>query len=153
MMLERERDNKLLSAQAIIGTIAHQVRQPLTAIVTNVNVALRWLARCPPDHDEVRAALHRAQSDGHRTSDVFDAIRALFRSPDEARQQIDVNEIIVEVLQSLRAELEDHHVETLSELTRLPLIEGHRGQVRQVILNLVQNAIEAMDANTIKPEC
>jgi signal transduction histidine kinase len=149
IMLERERDNKLMSAQAITAAIAHEVRQPLAGIVTNANAALRWLGRTPPDHDEVRAALNRIQGEGHRTSEVFDAIRTLFRKGDQGRQRININEIIVEVLQSLRGELEEHEVETLPELTELPaLVDGHRGQLREVILNLVNNALEAMDATT-----
>jgi signal transduction histidine kinase len=148
MMLERERDNKLLNAEAITGAIAHEVRQPLAGIVTNASAALRWLGRTPPDHDEVRAALKRIQSEGLRTNEVFDAIRALFRKGDRGRQRIDVNEIIVEALQSLRSELKVHEIETRSELAELPLVDGHRGQLREVILNLVHNAIEAIDTTT-----
>ena len=111
MLLERERDNKLMSAQAIAGAIAHEVRQPLTGIVTNASAALRWLGRNPPDHDKLRAALNRIQSNSHRTSEVFDAMRTLFRKGNEGREWIDLNEIIVEVLQSLRKELKDHEVE------------------------------------------
>jgi signal transduction histidine kinase len=146
MMLERERDNKLLSAEAIAGAIAHEVRQPLGAIVTNASAALRWLGRSPPDHDEVRAALSRIQHEGHRTSEVFDAIRALFRKSDQGRQRVDVNEIVVEVLRSSRGELIEHGVEARPALTELPLVDGHRVQLREVIFNLVHNAIEAMDA-------
>jgi signal transduction histidine kinase len=148
MMLERERDNKLMSAQALTGAIAHEVRQPLASIVSNASAALRWLERTPPDHDELRAALNRIQSESHRTSEVFDAIRALFRKDDQGRQRIDVNEIIVEVLQSLREELKDNGVETRSELTELPRIDGNRGQLREVIFNLANNALEAMDTTT-----
>jgi signal transduction histidine kinase len=148
MMLERERDNKLMSAQALTGAIAHEVRQPLASIVSNASAALRWLERTPPDHDELRAALNRIQSESHRTSEVFDAIRALFRKGDQGRQRIDVNEIIVEVLQSLREELKDHGVEARSELTELPLVDGNRGQLREVIFNLANNALEAMDTTT-----
>ena len=149
MMLERERDNKLMNAQAITGAIAHEVRQPLAAIVTNASAALRWLARSPPNHDELRAALDRIHSEGHRTSEVFDAIRALFRKSDQGRQRTDVNEIVVEVLQSLREELKDHEVDSRPKLTALPaIVDGHRGQLREVILNLIQNALEAMDTKT-----
>jgi signal transduction histidine kinase len=144
-MLERERDNKLMSAEAMTGAIAHEVRQPLAGIVANAGAALRWLGRSPPDHDEVRAALNRIQSEGHRTSEVFDAIRTLFRKGDQGRQRIDVNEIIVEVLRSLRGELKDHEVQTRPKLTELPPVDGHRGQLRQVIFNLVHNALDAMD--------
>ena len=148
VMLESERDNKLMSAQAIAGAIAHEVRQPLTGIVTNASAALRWLGKSPPDHDRVRAALDRVQSNSHRTSEVFDAMRTLFRKGDEGRERIDLNEIIVEVLQSLQRELTDHEVETRSELTELQPVDGHRGQLREVIFNLVRNAIEAMDTTT-----
>jgi signal transduction histidine kinase len=148
MLLERERDNKLMSAQAIAGAIAHEVRQPLTGIVTNASAALRWLARDPPDHDKLRAALNRIQSNSHRTSEVFDAIRALFQKGHEGRERIDFNEIIVEVLQSLRKELKDHEIETRPELAELPAIDGHKGQLREVIFNLVRNAVEAMDTTT-----
>ena len=148
MMLERERDNKLMSAQALTGAIAHEVRQPLASIVSNASAALRWLERTPPDHDELRAALNRIQGESHRTSEVFDAIRALFRKGDQGRQRVDVNEIIGEVLQSLLGELKSHGVETRSDLAGLPLVDGNRGQLREVIFNLVYNALEAMDTTT-----
>ncbi len=149
MLLERERDNKLMNMQAITAAIAHEVKQPLAAIVANGGAALRYLRKAPPDLDEVGAALNRIISDGHRTSEVFDSIRALFRKGDQGRQQLDVNEIILEVLRSVRGELEAHGVETRSELTStLPLVSGHRAQLQEVIFNLVRNAIEAMDATT-----
>ena len=150
MMLERERDNKLIGAEAITAAIAHEVRQPLAGIVTNASAALRWLGRTPPDHDEVRAALNRIQSESYRTSEVFDAIRALFRTGDGGRQQLDVNEIAVEVLESLRGELKENGVEIRAGMVELPLIDGHRGQLREVIFNLVHNAIEAMGSTTYR---
>jgi signal transduction histidine kinase len=147
-LLERERDNKLMNLEAITASIAHEVNQPLAAIVTNGRAALRWLDRTPPDHDETRAALNRMVSDGHRASEVIDGIRALFRKGHRGWQRIDVNEIVREVLQSLQRELTDHGVESRLELTELPLVHGHRSQLQEVVVNLVQNAIEAM--NTTK---
>jgi signal transduction histidine kinase len=148
MMLERERDNKLMGAQAITAAIAHEVRQPLAGIVTNASAAMRWLGRNPPNHEEVRAALTRIQNEGHRTSEVFESIRALFQTGDRGRRRLDVNEIIVEVLDLLRGELKAHGVQTRSELNELPHIDGHKGQLKEVIFNLVRNALEAMDATT-----
>ena len=147
-MLERERDNKLMGAQAITAAIADEVRQPLAGIVTNASAAMRWLGRTPPEFDEVHAALKRIQTESYRTSDVFDAIRALFRTGDQGREAIDVNAIIGEVLELLRGELKDHAVEARLDLTELPLVDGHKGQLREVIFNLVHNALEAMDGTT-----
>jgi signal transduction histidine kinase len=79
---------------------------------------------------------------------VFDAIRALFRTGDGGRQKIDVNEIVVEVLQSLQAELKENGVDIRPELAELPLVDGHKGQLRGVISNLVHNAIEALNTTT-----
>ncbi|HEX8812209.1 MAG TPA: ATP-binding protein [Terracidiphilus sp.] len=149
-LLQRERDNKLMNAQAITASIAHEIRQPLAAIVTNGNAALRFLAMDPPDNDEVRAALEKIVSDGHRTSEVFDSIRTLFRLNDQGRQPIDVNEMILGVLQSFREELRDHLVATRPELTELPPVVGHRNQLQQVVSNLVRNALEAMDTMTVR---
>ena len=147
-LLQRERDNKLLNAQAITASIAHEIRQPLTAIMTNGNAALRFLGMSPPDHEEVRAALEKIISDGHRTSEMFDSIRTLFKPTDQGRQPIDVNEMILGVLQSFREELRDHLVATRPELTGLPSVVGHRNQLQQVVSNLVRNALEAMDTLT-----
>ena len=148
MLLERERDNKLMNVEAITASIAHEVKQPLAAIVTNSSAALRWLARTPPDHAEVRAALGRISDDGHRAGEAIDGIRALFRKGREGQQQIDVNEIVSGVLQSLAGELKDREVDCRSELSELPPVDGHRGQIQEVVFNLVQNAIEAMSSMT-----
>ena len=89
-----------------------------------------------------------------RASEVFDSILALFRQDDQERQAINVNAIALEVLRSSRGELAEHRVTTRTELTsKLPLIPGHKGQLQQVISNLVQNAIEAMDNTADRVGC
>jgi signal transduction histidine kinase len=148
-MLERERDNKLLSAQALTAAIVHEVRQPLTAVSVNGSAALQFLRKTPPNLGEVRTALNDIIRDTHRTNEVLEGIRALFGKSHQKREQVDVNELILGVLQSSRKDLQDHGVETRLELaSELPLVDGHRRQLEEVIFNLVHNAIEAMDATT-----
>jgi PAS domain S-box-containing protein len=144
--LEGERDNKLMNIEVVTASIAHEVRQPLAAIATNGAAALRFLERVPLDIDEVRAILNQLMGDCHRVSDVFDTIRTLFRRVDQKREPTVVNEIVLDVLQSMREELTDHGVTTETELaSELQRVDGHRNQLRQVIFNLIHNAIESMD--------
>jgi signal transduction histidine kinase len=147
IMLQRERNNKLMNLEAVAASISHEMRQPLTAISANARAARRFLGHVPPNLEEVRAAQDRVISDSHRASQILDNIRALFGRGDQAREPVDVNEIAVGVLSTLGGELKDHNITTRTELTNsLPLVMGHRGQLQEVLLNLVRNAIEAMDA-------
>jgi signal transduction histidine kinase len=147
MMLERERDNKLMNLEAMAASIAHEVRQPLATIVTMGSAASRFLGRTPPDLERVRSNLNTMVGESHRASQVFDNIRALFGRADKGSEPIDVNEIALEVLRILGGELKDRGITTRTELmSGLPLVMGHRGQLQEVLLNLVRNAIEAMDA-------
>ena len=149
MMLERERDNKLMNAQAITAAIAHEVRQPLAAIAANAGAARNYLRRPPPDVAEIEAALNRITGESHRTSEVFDSIRALFRKSDEARRPVDLNEIIRSVLWSLGSEAQDRGVVIRTELAAaLPQVAAHGGQLREVVFNLAHNALEAMATTT-----
>jgi signal transduction histidine kinase len=144
-MLERERDNKLLNAEAVTAAIAHEMRQPLTAIVTNADAALLWLERSPPNHDKPRATLTSIKSDGHRASDVFDGIRALFGKGSWERQPIDINRLVLGVTDSLKEDFDRHAVAARYELaTELPLVNCHGVQLREVVFNLINNAVEAM---------
>jgi signal transduction histidine kinase len=147
LMLQREQNNKLMNLEAMAGSIAHEVRQPLVAIATNGSGALRFLKQTPPNLAEVRVALERIVAASHRASEVFDSIRALFGSADLGQEPIDVNAIVFEVLRALRGELDDHGVTMHTKLTsELPLVRGHKGQIQEVLFNLARNAIEAMDA-------
>jgi signal transduction histidine kinase len=146
MMLQNERDNKLMTLEAMAASISHEVRQPLATIATRSDISIRLLGRVPIDVEKVQSNLTTIGSESRRASQIFDNIRALFRSADPGQQAIDINEIAVGSLRILREELEDHGIATSIELTQgLPLVTGHGGQMQEVILNLVHNAIEAMD--------
>jgi signal transduction histidine kinase len=145
-MLEQERDNKLMNTQAVAAAIAHEVNQPLNAIVINGGVVLQLLEKKLPQDVEVREVMNEIISDASRTGEVIDSIRALFRQSGAPLQPTNVNEIIVEVLSLLRGELRDRGLAPLIHLApELPLVPGNRNQLQQVILNLVRNALEAMD--------
>jgi PAS domain S-box-containing protein len=147
--LEGERNNKLMNIEVVMASVAHEVRQPLAAIAINGSAALRFLERTPRDIDEVRTILNGMIGDCHRVSEVFDTIRALFQKADLKREPVVVNEIVLDVLQSMREELKDHGITTETELApALQRVDGHRSQLRQVILNLIHNAIESMDKTT-----
>lgn len=147
VLLERERDNKLMNIEAIVASIAHEIRQPLASIGMNSSAASRFLTAKPPDLDEIGAALGAIESDGRRASEVFESIRSLFRRADQGRQALDMNEVALEALHTLRGELKDRGVVAKPELAPgMPLVVGHRRQLQQVIFNLVHNALEAMDS-------
>ncbi len=144
-MLERERDSKLINMEAIVASIAHEIKQPLAAIVMNGGAAQDDLEHAPPDIEEARSALRDIVADGLRASEVFRSIRALFRSTLRDQQAIDINEIALEALNILEGEFKKHGITTHTELTReLPLVMGHRDQLQHVILNRIQNSIDAM---------
>jgi signal transduction histidine kinase len=147
MMLERERKNKLTNIAAAVSSVAHEVRQPLMGITASASAARRWLDRVPPDVDRVKQVLTNIEQAGFRANEVLTNVRNLFQDTDHEQQSIDVNNLTVEVLQSLHGELNDHDVKTDVELSsELPHIIGHRVQLQEVILNLVHNAIDAMDS-------
>lgn len=146
LMLRRERDNKLMNIEAVVASISHEVKQPLATIVVRSSTALRFLGHVPPDVEKARSALKKIVNDGHRASQIFDDIRDLFRATDQRRVPIDLNEMILSTLDILQGDLTEHHVTTRTELMREPpLIMGHRGQLQEVLLNLIRNAIEAME--------
>ena len=146
LMLQRERDDKLMSMAAMAAAISHEVRQPLMAMAMNSGAALQFLARAPPAFAEARSALSTIVSDSHRASQIFDSIGGLFKGAEQRQEPVDVNEAIVAALRILQGDLEEHSVITETELApALMHVIGHRGQLQEVILNLVKNAIEAMD--------
>ena len=147
LMLQRERTNKLMNLEALLASISHEVKQPLAAIGANSGAALRFLRHAPPNLEEAQSALSRIVSDIQSTGQVFDSFRALFGRADQNQEPIDVNELTLGVLQALRGELKDHGITTRIAFTsELAPVMGNSGQLQEVIVNLVQNAIDAMDA-------
>jgi signal transduction histidine kinase len=145
MMLHRERSNRLTSLDAVIAAIAHEVKQPLATIAVRGAAAKRYLGRTPPGSREADSSIDAMVSASMRASEIFENIRALFSDVDQERQSINVNLLAAEALDLLREELKAYRIETSVHLTpELPSIMAHNGQLREVILNLVQNAIDAM---------
>ena len=128
----------------LAAAIAHEVNQPLAAIITNGNACLRWLAPAVPNLDEARAAAARIGSEGRRASDVLARIRALMRKGPARREFVDLNDVIRQVLDLIRPRAVRHGIELQTELVEdLPEIMGDAVQLQQVLLNLIMNAIEA----------
>jgi signal transduction histidine kinase len=146
--IERERDNKLLSAEAATAAMAHEIRQPLTAIGANGGAALAFLQQVPPDLGEVRVSVQMMIEDSLRANRAIQGIRTLFRKDNDPGRPVDLNEIIVDVLQTHQAQLARGGVDARPDLAPgLPLVRGQKAQLHEVVINLVNNAIEAMVAS------
>ncbi len=141
----RERESRMMTMEALAASIAHELNQPLAALVGNGSAGLRWLDRPVPDLSEARASLQRIVRDGHRAAEVIESIRSLFRVADQERSPISINAIIFEVLDLVGAELRSERVHVVTDLAAdLPMMSASKGQLQQVMLNLVTNAVEAM---------
>lgn len=146
-MLKRERDNKLMNLEAMAASISHEVRQPLTAITTHGSAALRFLGQAPPNLERAQTSMRAVVSDSHRASEVFDNLRTLFGRADKEQEPIDVNEIAHGALRIMQGELKENRITTRVELApELAAVAGHKGQLQEVFLNLIRNAIDAMGA-------
>ena len=151
-MIERQRAqaelahvNRVTTMGQLTASIAHEVNQPVAAVVTNADAALRWLGAQPPDLEEARQALGRIIKDGNRASDVIRRIRALIKKVPSRNDRLDINETIFEVIALTRSEVLRNGVSLQTRLAKdLPLIQGDRVQLQQVMLNLIINAVEAM---------
>jgi len=141
----REREARLMTGDAVAASIAHEVKQPLTAMVTSADAGFRFLDRSTPNLDRAKEAFKLIAADGHRAGAVVENIRANFRSDVRTRIALDVNELIREALALERSDLEKHRIRVQAEPNkRLPEVRGNQVQLQQVLLNLITNAIEAM---------
>jgi two-component system sensor kinase FixL len=133
------------------ASIAHEVNQPLAAIITNGEAALRWMGRREPDLGEAQDALKRVISDGERASEVIRRIRALTRKNEQNRARLDLNAVIEDSLALVQREIAGHQaVLALDLASHLPTVEADRIQLQQVLINLLLNAVQAMDG--VAPE-
>ncbi|MEA2660283.1 MAG: hypothetical protein QOF64_3141, partial [Candidatus Binatota bacterium] len=164
--IERKRaEDALLRAQAelahvarvatlgeMTASIAHEVNQPLTAVIANANASLRWLAAATPNLDEARDAVSRILRDGNRAGEVIARIRALVQKTDTEKVRLDINQTVQEIVILMQNEAVRKGVALRMDLTGdVPPVFGDRIQLQQVILNLVMNGIEAMDTVTDRP--
>jgi PAS domain S-box-containing protein len=137
--------SRVTTVGELTASIAHEVNQPITGVVSNAEAALRWLAAEPPKLDKVREVLGQIVKDGMRAGDVIQRIRALIKKAPPRMARVDVNEAVLDVTTLTQNELLRHGVSLQTELaTGLPLIDGDCIQLQQVILNLTLNAAEAM---------
>ena len=147
-LLQRERASKLLNITAAVGALTHQMRQPLTGIGTRASAARRFLAQTPPDIDRIQRIQDEIVSATSQTNEEIESIGALFKDADQPQSLINMNEIIAQCIQTLRQELDKQKITVRTDLdASLPPIAGHRGQLREVVLNLMQNAMEAMEGS------
>jgi signal transduction histidine kinase len=146
-MAELTHMNRVATAGILSASIAHEINQPLAAIVTNAGAALQWLTLSEPSMERVRDALDQIESDGHRAGAIIKSLREMLQKERQARNPIKINALILTVLAFVRHELQEHSVELRTELDdSLPALEGDRIQLQQVVLNLIMNAIEAMQS-------
>jgi C4-dicarboxylate-specific signal transduction histidine kinase len=136
----------------LTASIAHEVNQPLGALVTNAEACLLWLDHGNPNLDEARRNVKMIIKDGHRAGEVIRRVRALLKKADPQMAPLDVNNVVNEVIALVQREVLSHRVSLRMELApALPPVRADRVQLQQVLINLVINGIEAMEPVTNRP--
>jgi signal transduction histidine kinase len=142
---ELARVARVTALSTLTASIAHEVNQPLSGIITNASTCLRMLAADPPDLEGARETARRTMRDGNRATDVIARVRALFTKKESAIEAVDLNEVTREVMALSMSDLQRNRVALQSELAEdLPPVNGDRIQLQQVVLNLLRNASDAM---------
>ena len=143
---------RLTTVGAMAATIAHEINQPLAAIVANGGAGLRWLDRPDPNLEEARSAFGRVVKDGHRAAQIITSIRAMFKKDSGAKSPVAMNELVCDVVSTSLGELKSRQVSlSLQLLDNLPSVRADRVQLQQVLLNLITNAIDSMASVTDRP--
>lgn len=143
---------RVMSLGALTASIAHEVNQPLSGIITNASTCMRMLEADPPNVEGARETVRRTIRDGHRASDVITRLRALFSKKQATTEVVELNQATREVIALTLSELQSNRVILKTELADdLPLVAGDRVQLQQVILNLLRNASDAMDSVDDRP--
>jgi PAS domain S-box-containing protein len=151
-MSELAHVTRMTTLGELAASIAHEVSQPMAAIVTNGDASLRWLRRATPNHEEACAAIENMIRDARRSSDVVRRIRAMAQKRGPQQAIVPVNGIIEESADLIRRELANHRVALTLELDEAaPAVCGDRVQLQQVVINLLMNGIQAMAGNTDRP--
>jgi C4-dicarboxylate-specific signal transduction histidine kinase len=149
---ELARVTRMSTLSTLAASISHEVNQPLAAVVTNADACMMWLSLEPPNLEEARAAVDAVAREGTRASDVVRRIRAMFAKTTPEKTMLDVNELIREVGALMQNQARRNDAVLHTELAAgLPAVMGDRVQLQQVVVNLVQNGIEAMSAVTDRP--
>ena len=150
---ELARVGRLTTMGELVASIAHEINQPLAAILANGEAGLRWLNRDEPDLDEVRDAVSRITQDSRRAAKMIENLRALAKKSEPQSARFDINSAIQEVLLLTRSELMQHDVVLHTDLSAADrMVLGDRVQLQQVMLNLIMNGIEAMSAVIDRPK-
>jgi signal transduction histidine kinase len=141
----REREARLMTGDAVSASIAHEIRQPLTAIMASAKAGLNWLDRVEPNLDKLGEVLRQILTAGRRADAVIENIRAHFKMGARTRTSLDIDDVIQEALAVVRDELRTHRVAVQADSDkRLPRIRGEPVQLQQVLVNLMTNAIDSM---------
>ncbi|MGV2293596.1 PAS domain S-box protein [Trinickia sp. YCB016] len=141
--------SRMATVAELSASIAHEINQPLQAVVANGQACRRWLAATPPDIDQARRSAEAIVRDGYATADVISRIRALFKRTAPAHVDLDVNKLILQVCTLMADEIDGNEILLATQLAQdLPMIKADAVQIQQVIVNLVRNAVEALSATT-----